>query len=109
MKAGLIGRRLTSNAPSNPDIRNILRSLDDATVKLGGTEASVADLQDFYNILTRYYDIKGQTALAGQVGLGVEQAKGIKEVIAQSVRETVGVSDDVKRQLLEDAILEALK
>lgn len=59
MKAGLLARRLTSNAQSNPQIRQMLRNLDKATG--GKTADSVEAMQDLYNILDKYYNIAGKT------------------------------------------------
>jgi hypothetical protein len=60
MQAGLLARRLTGNAQSNPQIRNILKMLDKATGKTG-TKDSVEALQDLYNIFDKYYSIAGKT------------------------------------------------
>ncbi|MBP7061636.1 hypothetical protein KBA84_02265 [Patescibacteria group bacterium] len=65
MKGGLLARRLTSNAVSNPQVRQLLRNLD--KVSGGKTTESVESMQDLYNILNKYYNIAGKTGLQGQV------------------------------------------
>lgn len=109
MNAGLLARRLTSNAGSNPEIRNILRALDDATKQAGKTTLSVENLQDFYNVLDKYYDIAAGTGLQKQVGLGIEKASGLKDALFQAVGSIAGKTDAVKMKAIEDAIIEALK
>lgn len=109
MDAGLLVRRLTSNASSNPEIRNLLRSLDNATKVAGKTTLSVENLQDFYNVLDKYYDIAGKTTFQGQIQTGVEKATGFRDALSQAVGQVIGKSDAVKRKAIEDAISEALK
>jgi hypothetical protein len=109
MDAGLLARRLTSNAGSNPEIRNLLRLLDKATKKTGKTAINVENLQDFYNILDKYYDIAGKTTLQGQVQMGVEKASGIKDVISQAVGQVAGKTEAVRRKAIEDALNEILR
>lgn len=107
MNAGLLARRLTSNAPSNPQIRKILRAMDEATKVAGKSELSVENLQDFYNILDRYYDIAGKTTFQGQTAIGVE--KGIKSFLYDNAVRYISKTDEVKKKALEKAIEEALR
>jgi len=107
MNAGLLARRLTSNAQSNPQIRAILRAMDEATAKAGKSELSVENLQDFYNILDRYYDIAGKTTFQGQTASGVQ--KGIKGFILDNATKYVSKTDEVTKKALERAIEEALR
>lgn len=74
MKAGLLARRLTSNAPSNPQLRQILRNIDSALKKQGKTLSNLENLQDVYNVLDKYYDIAAKTGFQGQVIAGSEKA-----------------------------------
>src|SRR3990167_865580 len=67
MSAGLLARRLTSLAQSNPQIKAILNAMDNATKKAGKTRLSVESLQDFYNVLEKYYPgIVQKTGFQGQ-------------------------------------------
>lgn len=104
MKAGLIARRLTSNAVSNPEIRNVLRMLDNVTKVPGKTSINVETLQDFFNILDKYYPITGKTTLQGQLTAGIEKARGLKDVLAQTAERVAGKTDAVKRKAFEDLI-----
>lgn len=108
MQAGLLARRLTSNAASNPQIRNILRAMDNASSIKGQSSVSVEFLQDFYNILEKYYDIAGKTGFQGQVTSGVSKVSGVKDFISQSVGDLAGKTPAVQRKALEDALAEAL-
>jgi hypothetical protein len=109
MSAGLLARRLTSFAKSNPEIRNILNQLDKAVKSKGKTLLSTETMQDFYNILDKYYDIVGKTSLQGQVGAGLEKATGFKDFVAGKIRDVAGESKAVKDKLLEDMFNEILK
>lgn len=100
MSAGLLARRLTSNAASNPQIRAILRAMDKA-VKGGKSQVRVETLQDVYNILNKYYDISGKTSFQGQVKAGIESAKGIGDVALQAVKGIAGETPAVRQKALE--------
>ncbi len=109
MDAGLLARRLTSNAISNPQIRYVLRELDNATKIVGKTTLNVENLQDFYNLLDKYYNIAGKTSLQGQVQLGVEKVSGLKDLISQTIGKVAGKTEDVKMKAIEDILNEVLK
>lgn len=106
MSAGLLARRLTSNASSNPQIRSLLSALDAATAVPGKTRLSVETLQDFYNILNKYYDIAGKTSFQSGVQTGVEKAGSIQGVIVKTLQDTAGKSVAVRQKALEDALKE---
>lgn len=108
MSAGLLARRITSNAPSNPQLRNILRSLDEA-IPGGATEMSVETLQDFYNILDKYYDIAAKTGFKGQIKSAIESPSGISSKIVQKVGELTGETPAVRQKAIEDILNEILK
>ena len=108
MSAGLLARRLTSNAPSNPQIRAILREMDNLVVG-SKVEGSVEVLQDFYNILNKYYDIAGKTGFQGQVKAGVESAGGVTQFLMGKARNLAGESPAVRQKALEDLLEELLK
>jgi hypothetical protein len=109
MSAGLLARRLTSFAKSNPEIRNILNQLDKAVKSKGKTLLSTETMQDFYNILDKYYDIAGKTSLQGQVSAGLEKATGVKDLIMGKIRDVAGESKAVKDKILKDMFEEILK
>jgi len=108
MKAGLIARRLTSNAVSNPEIRFLLKSLDDATAVARKTATNVENLQDFYNVLDKYFELSGKTSFQGQVALGIGKTKGVKDLLSQ-VASFGSQTEAVRLKAFEDAILEILK
>jgi len=109
MSAGLLARRITSFAKSNPEIRNILRKLDAATKVKGKTLVNVEALQDFYNILDKYYDIAGKTGFQSQVTAGIEKASGIKDLLLQKVREVAGTTEATRTKALESLLDSVLR
>lgn len=109
MSAGLLARRLTSMAKSNPEIRNILRQMDNATEVKGQSLTNIESLQDFYNLLDKYYNIEGKTSLQGQIKTGIEKVSGIQDVVSQTVGELAGKTEAVKRKAIEQALEEALR
>lgn len=109
MSAGLLARRLTSNSMSNPQIRQILRAMDEATKVKGKSRLSVENLQDFYNVLDKYYDIAGKTGFQGQVTSGIEGASTVQGVLLDTLKNFSGKSNAVRQKALEDALEEALR
>lgn len=109
MSAGLLARRLTSHAASNPQIRAILRAIDRVTKLSGKTEASTELLQDFYNILNRYYDIAGKTTFESLTKSGVEKATGIGQFVVGKAREFAGETVAVRQRAIEKLLEELLR
>ena len=109
MSAGLLARRLTSNAVSNPKIRQILRKMDEATAVKGKVGLDTELLQDFYNILEKYYDISAKTGFKGQVKGAIEQASNVQGIIIDGVKKFGGKSDAVRKKAIEDFLRDALK
>lgn len=110
MKAGLLARRLTSNAASGPELKGVLRKLDAATAVKGKTQLSVEKLQDAYNIFARYYpEIVNKTSLQGEVRSGIEGASGVRDAIGKVIGGAIGKTDAVRRKAFEKALEEALR
>lgn len=109
MNAGLLARRLTSAAPSNPQIRAILRSMDNALATKGKTLTNLETLQDFYNILDRYYDIAPKTGFQGQVKTGVEKATSGTGFMMEKARELAGETPAVRQKALEALLADVLR
>lgn len=105
MKWGLLARRLTSNAASNPTIRQLLRNLDKAIP--GKTTESVEAMQDLYNILDKYYNIAGKTGFKWQVQAGIEWS--IKGNLANAVKNFAGQSEAVTKKAFDDLIDDLLR
>ena len=101
MSAGLLARRLTSMAPSNPQIRKIIKSIDDVLKARGGVLESVENLQDLYNILNQYLKLSGKTGFEWLITTGVEKVRGVKEFISKTAGALVGKTDAVKKDALE--------
>lgn len=104
MKWGLLARRLTSNAASNPTIRQLLRNLDKAIP--WKTTESVEAMQDLYNILDKYYNIAGKTGFKWQVTSGVEAS--IKGTVWNAIRNLAWQTDEVTKKSLNDFLDELL-
>jgi hypothetical protein len=115
MKAGTLARRLTSNSLSKADVKQILRDLDKVIGTASKTGLSAEKLQDFYNILDKYYDISGRTGFQGQVTAGVSKAleKGglskAVDIVEGQVARVFGETDIVKQKALEEILKDILK
>lgn len=110
MSAGLLARRLTSFAQSNPKIKEILNAMDKATKVSGKTRLNVESLQDFYNILEKYYDIAPKTGFQAQVRQGVEKAAGGPlQYIGDQIKSFAGETPAVRQKALEKILEEVLK
>lgn len=102
MSAGLIARRLTGASASNPQVRAILRSMD--AVSKGSSEASVEVLQDFYNILNRYYDIAPKTGFQGGITNSLEST-GVKSAVVNALKKVAGETPAVRKKALENLLI----
>lgn len=107
MQAGLLAQRLTSLSQSNPQLRMILAAMDEA-MPGGSTKVSLEAMQDFYNILNKYYDIQPRTGFEGKVTSGVERATGLGEMVTGKLKEFAGETPAVRRQALEGMLEELL-
>ena len=107
MSAGLLARRLTSAATSNPEIRNLLRLLDEATPKVGESLMSAETAQEVYNILNRYFDIAPKTSFQGLSQTAIEKGN-VRSAVTQAVTDVIGRSDATRQKALEDLINEIL-
>ena len=110
MSAGLLARRITSAAKSNPEIRAVLNKMDIATKIPGKTRVSIESLQDFYNILEKYYDIAPKTGFQAQVRQGVERAVGGPvKFLGEQAKSYLGETPAVRQKALEKILEEILK
>lgn len=109
MQAGLLARRLTSTSMSGAQLKGILKRMDEATKVKGKTKLSVENLQDFYNILNKYYDLAPKTGFQGQVKAGVEGATGAMDLITGAVRGVAGETTAVRQKAFEKVLQEALR
>lgn len=105
MKWGLLARRLTSNAVSNPQVRQLLRNLDKVTG--GKTTESVEAMQDLYNILDKYYNIAGKTGLKWQVQSSIEWS--VRWTIWQAVKWFAWQSEAVVKKAINDLMEDLLR
>lgn len=105
MSAGLLARRITSAAPSNANVRMILKSLDNVVPSkvLGRVES----LQDFYNILNKYYDIAPRTGFQNLTKEALDSSMVSK--ITGKVGEYVGKTDATRQKALKQFIESTLK
>lgn len=108
LSAGLLARRLTSAAASNPQIRMVLGELDKATKVKGKTLDDTQKLQDLYNVLNKYYDIAPKTGFQNLVKEGVSSPTGIIDQVTGAVKEFAGTTNAVRQKALEDYLLELL-
>ena len=108
-KAGIIARRITSAAPSNPEIKQILRNLDRFTATKGKTAISTERLQDFYNILNKYYDIAPKTGFQNLVTEGVEKGTTALGAVLDPAKQLLSRTNAVRKKALEDALNELFR
>lgn len=104
LKAGILARRITSNASTNADIRQLLQQLDEATSVKGKVKLETEALQNYYNILNRYYNLKPETSLAGT--LDAQVPTDVQGAIIESIRSLTGRTDAVRQKALEDLIIQ---
>jgi hypothetical protein len=102
LSAGLLARRLTSNAASNPRIREALRMLDSATTAKGTAKLSTENLMDLYNVLGKYYDIAAKTGFKGQI----ESVAGPLETAMSAIKGVAGSTPAVRQKALENLLKE---
>lgn len=104
MAAGLLARRLTSNAPSNPQLRQILKNVSNLV-----GDVDLENMQDIYNILDKYYDIAAKTGFQGQVKSAVEKSgSGLVDRISGAVQSLAGETPAVRTKAIEDLFDEIL-
>lgn len=106
MSAGLLARRLTSAAPSNPIVRNILKGLDEAT-GAGKTQVNVENLQDLYNLLNKYYDIAPKTGFQN-LTKEAHTATGVLDAAGNAIKNLAGNTNVVRQASLEKLLKQIL-
>lgn len=107
-KAGIIARRITSAAASNPEIKQVLRNLDSFTSTGGKTLGKIENLQDLYNVLNKYYDIAPKTGFQNLVKEGVNSPIGIVDQATEAVKGFAGTTNATRQKALEDYLTELL-
>jgi len=107
MEAGLLGRRLTSNSTSGPRLEAILRELDAVGLKSGGSAVSTRNLQEFYNILNKYYDLSSKTGFQGQIK-GAIEGGGLLDKITKAATGAFGETPAVRQTALENLLNQLL-
>lgn len=107
-KAGIIARRITSAAASNPEIKQVLRNLDSFTSTGGKTLGKIENLQDLYNVLNKYYDIAPKTGFQNLVKEGTNAASGIVDKSLEVLKGFAGETNITRQKALEDFLAELL-
>lgn len=107
-KAGIIARRITSAAASNPEIKQVLRNLDKFTSAKGKTLGKIENLQDLYNVLNKYYDIAPKTGFQNLVKEGTMEATGLYDEVAGKIKGFAGGTNATRQKALEDYLAELL-
>lgn len=104
LSAGILARRITSTAPSNAQIRALLRSLDKAGRAKSNVFEQSEQLQDLYNLLNKYYDIAPKT---GYQALTKEAtSRGVIDAISETTAEIAGKTEATRRKAIEDLLNE---
>lgn len=105
LAGGLLSRRVTSLAASNPQIRTLLRAVGNATGDKSLME-NIVKTQDLYNILNKYYDIAPKTGFQNLVKEGVG-SDSIVGMAREAIKNVAGKSDAVRQKALEDLLKDA--
>lgn len=107
MKAGLLARRLTGNAQSNPELRQMIRDVQKELKKRGvEVDVDVETMQEFFNMLNRYYDLARDTSFAGQTALGIDlaQRKGFTDRVLEETIGRLGSSEITRQKAFEELV-----
>lgn len=102
MKAGALARRLTSNAPSRAEIQTILAEVDKLVPRK--SRISIAELQNFYNVLDKYIDLAPSTGFRSEVSKGVGSASDVGSALYTGAKNLTGQTPAVRRKALEDLL-----
>jgi len=100
LSAGQLMRRITSNVRSNPEIRQVLRDLDNATKVKGKTSLDIEALVDFQSTLEKYFpEIVGKNSLKGQL----QDVSGtFADKVMGAVKDVAGQTEAVRRKAITD-------
>lgn len=102
--AGILARRITSAAPSNADIRNLLKKLDSVGSTKGSSFKDTVDMQNVYNILNKYYDIAPKTGYQNLTKQATSDS--LTGTIKETLKDVAGQSNAVRQKALEDLLKE---
>ena len=107
LAGGLLSRRVTSLAASNPQIRTLLKAVGEATGNKALME-EIMNTQDFYNILNRYYDIAPETGFQKLSQNAAANADSMFSATVQGVKNLAGKTDAVRQKALEKFLEELI-
>jgi len=110
MSAGQLMRRIASNVRSNPEIRQVLRDLDNATAVKGKVSTNVESLVDFYATLEKYYpEIVGKNTFQGQIKNALDTSGGLLDKATGVLKSVAGQSEAVKRKAITEFLNDYFK
>ena len=106
-EAGIIARRLTSNAPSNPKIGALIDQIEKRLGEEGiKFDTRMSRVQQMYNMVNRHFpEITAETSIKGQVGNNLPTSKSdvVNKAIG-AVTKDLSMSPAVRKQYLKDLI-----
>jgi len=103
MSAGQLMRRIASNVRSNPELRQVLRDLDNATSIKGKVSLDTESLVNFYAVLEKYYpEIVGKNTFQGQIKNALGGSGSLLDRATDVVKKFAGQSEAVKRKAITD-------
>ncbi len=107
-EAGIIARRLTSNAPSNPRIGALIDQIEKRLGEEGiKFDTRLGRVQEMYNMANRFFpEITPGTSLQGQVrnaNIPLSRADAVNKAIG-AVTKDLGVTSAVRKQHFKDFI-----
>jgi len=106
-KSSILLRRLTSNTKSGQDIASLIKEVEDLLkVKGINFDTDIGALQEFVNIINRYYDVAGDTSLLGILrtkDIPLKPSSAIAKVL-EGVIDAGSITDDTAKQAIDDLL-----
>lgn len=102
MNAGSLARKLTGNSLSRGEILTILAKVDKLVPRK--SKISIAELQNFYNVLDKYIDLTPSTSFRSEVSKGIGSASDVGSALYTGAKNLTGETPAVRRKALEDLL-----
>lgn len=106
VKTSILLRRLTSNAKTGQDMAELIRILEGTLGEYGiRFDTDLVRIQEFLNLLDRYYDIAPDTSLLGITRADAPKSKSeLLQKIFDIVGENFRASDETAKQAIQDLL-----
>lgn len=106
VKSSILLRRLTSNAKTGQDMAELIQVLEKTLGQYGiKFDTDLTRIQEFLNLLDRYYDIAPDTSLLGITRADAPKSKAdIINKLVDIVGENFRATDDTAKQAIKDLL-----